>query len=181
MNWSRSGIIPVTYVNGKWYFLLGLEHVAIGWGGSEKWTDFGGGVEPIDKSPKETAAREGYEETMGILGTYEEIMASLEMSPVHINKNSYTYFPYFKYSGDLVNITGYFKRFYKYIMRCAHKRKDGKYYLPSCPEGYFEKTDMDWFSEDDIKIENNILIQAVGIIKTFLDNRKVYELQLGVL
>jgi len=51
-----AGIIPVTIINGKYYFLLGLEK------SNNKWSGFVGGSEP-GETPKETAVREFHEET----------------------------------------------------------------------------------------------------------------------
>lgn len=180
--WNRAGIIPVSYVNGRWFFLLGLEHRADQWGSSEKWSDFGGGAESEDTSPLETAVREGYEETMGLLGSKEEIMEALKSSTVHIKGKSYTYFPFFDYTDETADIPSYFTRFYNYILNCAEKRADGKYYIRGCPKGYFEKTEIGWFDEDEINEENDVLHHAVGIIRKFLENRKIYELklQLGI-
>jgi 8-oxo-dGTP pyrophosphatase MutT (NUDIX family) len=51
-----AGIIPVTIIHGKYYFLLGLER------SNNKWSGFVGGSEP-GETPKETAVREFHEET----------------------------------------------------------------------------------------------------------------------
>lgn len=176
--WYRAGIIPVSFVDGRWFFLLGLEHQADEWGSSEKWSDFGGGAEPRDGSPLETASREAYEETMGLLGSKEEIMKALESSTVHTKRKSYTYFPFFEYTKETANLPIYFNRFYNYISACTQKGADGKYYIQGCPKGYFEKTEIGWFDEDEINEENGVLHHAVNIIRKFLENRKVYELQL---
>lgn len=42
----------------------------------------------------------------------------------------------------------YFRNVYKYFLRCAHPHPTKVGYMkpPSCPEGYFEKTDLMWIS-----------------------------------
>jgi len=51
-----AGIVPVTIIYNKYYFLLGLER------SNNKWSGFVGGSEP-GETPKETAVREFHEET----------------------------------------------------------------------------------------------------------------------
>ena len=56
-----SGIIPYTFKKGRAYIFLGKDS----W--DETWSNFGGGYEEQkDKSFDDTAAREGFEETMGV-------------------------------------------------------------------------------------------------------------------
>ena len=56
-----AGILPYTLVNGKVYFLLGKD-IRDG-----AWSDFGGKSEPDDVHVVDTACREFFEETCGIL------------------------------------------------------------------------------------------------------------------
>lgn len=63
-----AGILPFSIdpIFGKAYFLLGKEKTYYQWPkGSNKWSDFGGGVKVSDSCPEETAAREFLEESLG--------------------------------------------------------------------------------------------------------------------
>lgn len=53
---------------GDMFFLLGKEEVIPGWKyGSNRWADFGGGVDAEDRDMEETSAREFVEETMAVI------------------------------------------------------------------------------------------------------------------
>ena len=68
-----AGILPVTVYKDKIYFLYGRESVeASSKYDKGKWSDFGGGREK-GESAKQTAIREGFEETSGILGSEQDI------------------------------------------------------------------------------------------------------------
>ena len=67
-----AGILPVTVYNNKIYFLYARESVDVKSKASGKWSDFGGGTEK-NESSKQTAIREGWEETSGILGNKNDI------------------------------------------------------------------------------------------------------------
>jgi hypothetical protein len=56
-----SGIIPYTLKNGRAYVFLGQDSWTM------TWSNFGGGYDKgKDKTLEDTAAREGFEETMGV-------------------------------------------------------------------------------------------------------------------
>lgn len=181
MSYTAAGVLPYAYYNNTVYFLLGKEHKEIGWSGSEKYADFGGSVEtkhkdfnalstitgvPVDKNstfelskiasiaadyPKYTAAVEFWEETMGLFYDTKEMFDLLK------NQNNIVTTP--PYAEHLVNIeynpfwVDIFKSAYDYVLSCAkpHDSKEGYMYIPSCPEGFTEKTEIKWFSYDEIK------------------------------
>ena len=58
---------------GHTLFLLGRENSHSGWADSNLWADFGGSVDSRDRDIYDTAAREAYEETMGLLCDREEL------------------------------------------------------------------------------------------------------------
>ena len=70
------GILPIAFKNGKIYFLFGRETIDI-WKDSGLWSDFGGGKEK-NETYKETAIREGWEETDGVLGNLKTIEYLIE-------------------------------------------------------------------------------------------------------
>lgn len=64
-----AGVVFFTHTNGDVRVLLGREQFLRGWRGSLKWSDFGGRAAAVDQHcPAATAAREMYEETLGLFG-----------------------------------------------------------------------------------------------------------------
>nr|UDO46941.1 NUDIX hydrolase domain-like motif-containing protein [Pandoravirus massiliensis] len=75
-----AGVLPWARVpgTGEVVVLLGQERFEPGWRDGGRWSDFGGGTEPdVDRDPIEAAAREAYEETMGMLGSRAEVETAL--------------------------------------------------------------------------------------------------------
>lgn len=127
---SYAGILPYAVVGGEPVLLLGRELRAKGWSGSGRWSPFGGGVDP-GESLRAAALREGYEETMGMLGSAAELR----------RRRSHTW----KHRGGMTllmpmerpdrRLPAYFRNFYRYSRRCRAGR---------CPEGWYEKTEIKW-------------------------------------
>jgi hypothetical protein len=142
------GVLPYATKNGKRYYLIGKEHKQTGWDGSGKWSDFGG--DPEDETPLVGAAREFYEETMGFFGNMTDIVKNLQNSKRVSVPGGYTYLLKIKFDPQLPLL---FERVHRYFLQCAkmHRRKVGYMGIPSCPEGLFEKTDILWVSETDLK------------------------------
>ena len=67
-----AGILPVALYKGEVYFLFGRESRHIDHKASGLWSDFGGSREK-NETYKQTAIREGYEESSGFLGTKKQI------------------------------------------------------------------------------------------------------------
>jgi hypothetical protein len=87
-----AGILPYTFYKGSYYFLLGRDY-------DNKWSDFGGRVEPKDRNDHETtASREFYEETLGCIYDYEFIKKCLKYKkcPKIISKTALGH-PYYMY------------------------------------------------------------------------------------
>ncbi len=143
-----AGVLPYAIHNGVRYYLIGKEHKERGWSGSEKWSDFGG--DPENETPLRGAAREFYEETMGFFGTITDIVALLKKGERQAVPGGYTYLIKLKYDPLL---PGMFQRVHRYFLQCAsvHKYKRGYMSIPSCPSGLFEKTDIKWISEAELR------------------------------
>lgn len=62
---------------GDTLYLLGREQFYPHWPDSDKWADFGGGVDVADEDVESTAAREAWEESMGTIHTYEVLLSRL--------------------------------------------------------------------------------------------------------
>jgi 8-oxo-dGTP pyrophosphatase MutT (NUDIX family) len=87
-----AGILPMAIHNQKTYFLFGRERRYPKYRDSCKWSDFGGAPDK-GETIKETAIRECYEETSGLLGTLSEIRSCLENNYVTcINTDRYKTF-----------------------------------------------------------------------------------------
>ena len=95
-----AGILPLAYHNNNLYFLLGRETVNVEHKAKGKWSDFGGAIEK-GETLKETAIREGFEETGGLFGNMKDIEYLIDHSLIKkFRVNHYTTFiiqvPYIK-------------------------------------------------------------------------------------
>jgi 8-oxo-dGTP pyrophosphatase MutT (NUDIX family) len=127
---SYAGILPYAMVRGEPVLLLGREKKIPGWRGSGLWAPFGGGVE-AGESLRAAALREGYEETMGMLGTPGQLSRGIHPAPWrHTGGATWLLpIPYHK------QLSAYFRNFYLYSQHC-HKT--------GCPTGWYEKTEIRW-------------------------------------
>ena len=160
-NISGCGILPIAKSNNKIYFLLGKEQIFKGWSGSNKFCDFGGKIEN-NENVLDCAAREGYEETLGLLGSLSDIRKM-------VSPDSEQFIDVFmtpkKNEHFIVAIKIYYNKYlpkmyndvFEYFTKCADKTDDGKFIIKSCPNGFFEKSEIKWFSYDELKklVENN--------------------------
>jgi 8-oxo-dGTP pyrophosphatase MutT (NUDIX family) len=135
-----AGILPVTVYKDKIYFLYGRESVeASSKYDKGKWSDFGGGREK-GESAKQTAIREGFEETSGILGSEQDIADMIHKNLLkklvyNDGKGTYTVFlvlmPYDKTLPDKL----------KKIYKNALKKEPKKVFAHN---GLFEKDRAEW-------------------------------------
>jgi 8-oxo-dGTP pyrophosphatase MutT (NUDIX family) len=141
-------ILPVTLYNGKIYFLFGKERDI---DENPGWSDFGGGT---DKGETfiQTAIREGGEELTGFLGSDSDIRKMLtRYGTYNIDYNSEGYTTYrchiFPMEYDHL-----LPHYYNNNQRFLQKRLDPKIIRDT---KIFEKTQIKWFSFDDIKKHHN--------------------------
>lgn len=132
-----AGVIPYALTDQGYMFLLGREKYVSGWSGSNKWSEFGGKLDPRDENVYATAAREAYEESMGFLGTREELYARLYDAPGHAVNSGFSIPLEIEYNPELAQL---FKRVFEYFS-----------FIRSPPEGRMEKTEIRWFSVQEIK------------------------------
>ena len=153
-----AGILPLASYKGKLYFLFSRESKNIKYKDSGLWSDFGGGA---DKGEGffETAVREGWEESMGIMGTKEKIKNILNNYTVEtIEINGYkTYIIMMEYNREIVNL---FDKQYKKALK-EDSDKIGK-------NGLYEKDKIRW-------IELNDLRKNIKIFRPFY-KKIIYEL-----
>lgn len=187
MSIIAAGILPYTYFQNQLYFLVGREHKEKGWTGSDKLSDFGGAVESEHKDisnlkkvngtlsdyAKYTAAIEFWEETMGLFYSVQEIFNMLNQPTTIIYNNS-------NYAAHLIYVnydpfwTEIFKNAYNYILSCAkpNESKIGYMYIPSCPKGFTEKTDIEWVSYNDLLVVFNDSSKLLKYRPEFIDTIK---------
>ena len=132
-----AGFLPVSLHNNTLFFLFGEEE------DERKWSDFGGGKND-NETPLQTAIREGYEETNGILGTMSDIKELLKHNTLlKVGIESYTTF--------IVKI-GYDELLPYYF---NNQQKFIKTHFPRLIDknGFFEKRQMKWMTINDIKLK----------------------------
>lgn len=150
--YKYAGVLPYAVVPSEIalsgiVFLLGREHVEANWTGSNSLSDFGGAPDG-DEKPDEAAAREFWEETMGLLGNEETLLGMIKRDarptvlPYSIGVMWLLPIPYDP------ELPTRFKNVHAYMMKCAtpHPTKKGFNYIASCPDGWLEKTEMLWIS-----------------------------------
>lgn len=144
-----ASILPVTVYKGKIYFLFGKERDI---DENPGWSDFGGGTDN-GESFLQTAIREGGEEFTGFLGDSFTIKKLLsKYGTYNIDYNSGTHSTYrchicpIKY--DYHGIFEYMPYYYNNNQQFLQKRLNSKIIRDT---KIFEKTQVKWFTFDDIK------------------------------
>lgn len=155
-----AGVLPITPDHQR--VLIGREPVIKDWVASGHWADFGGGTEPGDEDLAHTAAREAYEESMGFLGTIDEIRQRIATSTIdvsdvvaegHPNLYYRTYLVIYEYQPEGPTL---FERFFQYLKPCMQPpkyppRENPLRFIPSCPPGWTEKTAIRWVTKTELK------------------------------
>lgn len=141
-----SGILPYAKHEGKLYFLLGQEDSwEPEWSERDLWCEFAGKIER-GESPYICGIREGYEETMGIFGSIEELKMKLNPRDVIII-NKCGYLP-LKIEFDQ-NLPILFERFRNYSLEYLnkHSNHNKRRILMS---GRYEKKAIAWFDTNEM-------------------------------
>ena len=81
-----AGILPMAINDGKVYFLFSRERNLGDFKEKGLWSDFGGKDEN-GETPMETAIREGYEESSGLLGTIKDVIFLVKKKKCKTNTN----------------------------------------------------------------------------------------------
>ena len=155
-----AGVLPYTEYKGSIYFLLGRDT-------DNKWSDFGGRVEPKDRSDYETtASREFFEETLGSVYDYEFTKKIIKKCSKIVSKTSSGH-PYYMY---LLKLS------YNELIRM--KFLSTKNFLSnivtSIDKKYIEKNDIRWVSLETIEhsIEGKSLISLRNVFQNTFKNYK---------
>ncbi len=115
-----------------------------------EFSPFGGTPEDDDGDIFHAAARECYEESMGFLGSKEEILNMRIQHNVGYRDDFAIIFTiHIKYDDKLSKL---FRDIYKYTMEGAQMR--------NYREGYYEKTGLRWFTAQEI-IDNKNIIRPI--------------------
>lgn len=139
----RAGIIPFTKIGEKIAILLGKEMEG-------KWSPFAGGVED-GENIKLAANREFKEEIMGFYRDDEIIPYMRDELRLTIRGRDTTYLYLVPFDYD-PNLSNYFSNILSFFSKCTRgKNMWGLPIIPSCPEGYLEKSEIAWFLLDDIR------------------------------
>lgn len=155
-----AGILPYTTYKDTIYFLLGRDS-------DNKWSDFGGRVEPKDRSDYETtASREFFEETLGSVYDYDYTRKLIKKCPKIVSK------------------TGSGHHYYMYLLRIHYtdlirtKFLSTKNFInnvvTSIDKKYIEKNDIRWVSVETIEhsIEGKSLINLRNVFQNTYKNYK---------
>ena len=137
-------ILPATVHNNKVYLLFGKERDI---DENPGWSDFGGGTEK-GESFIETACREGSEELTGFLGDVNDIKKLLnKYGTINIDYNSQGHTTYRSHIFPMA-YDNYLTQYYNNNQKFLQKRLDPKVIRDT---KIFEKTQIKWFSLDEIK------------------------------
>lgn len=155
-----SGVLPYTFYKGTIYFLLGRDS-------DNKWSDFGGRVEPKDKGDYETtAAREFFEETLGSVYDVDYTKKTIKKSNKINSKTSsghnyYMYLLKLQYTDIIRTKFSSTKNFINNIGTSIDKK-------------YIEKNDIRWVSIETIEhsLEGKSLISLRNVFLNTYKNNK---------
>ena len=134
-----AGVLPVAFRGGRAYFLFSRERKGTKNKDSGKWSDFGGKTER-GESYRDTAIREAHEESMGLMGTTEDIAELIDECLVGtVDVGFYrTYIVEVQYDSSIPEI-------FRDVFTKAPKGL-----VDSC-NGLYEKDDAMWLRSDKIK------------------------------
>jgi hypothetical protein len=149
---KASGILIYSYNNNnKLVFLLGKENKLLNYPDSNKYCDFGGHREK-NETIIETAIREFDEESMGSIMDINTIKKKLlDPSTFYVIINNYVqYVVKIEYNETIPLV---YNRIRNKLENCMKYSINNYYRIPTCPTGYLEKSEMKWFTLNDIKNE----------------------------
>lgn len=164
MDYRGAGVLIYKKCNNKIYFLLGKENLIISdkCNKGNKYCDFGGKRSDIDNNYIDTASREFYEETMGSMYSICQMRNKLINCKVFYNEK-YKYHQFLleeNISDDIVNSYNKIRSYLSSCMKIIPQNKDIFYQkLPSCPDGYVEKSEIKWFELSEI-ISNTTMFRS---------------------
>ena len=135
-----AGILPIAIFNNKIYFLFSREQNSYN-SNHNQWSDFGGRKEK-NETYKETAIREGWEESDGFLGDISDITDLINNKTVAIitSKGYRTYIVKINYDKNLPEL---FQNKFQEI------KKNNPELISK--NGFYEKDKLRWIEHNNIK------------------------------
>lgn len=143
-----AGILPYAIVRGTTYVLIGKDVR------DNTWSDFGGKSEDVDGgNPIETAIREFYEETCGVVMDLKALRNRMSVPANYSMLISQTQncHPYYMYLLEVPYNTGYRSIFRKLLYFMKYKKIYKK---------FMEKTDIQWISLQSL-INRRVMLRSV--------------------
>jgi len=130
-----AGILPVAYHKGNWYFLFARENKGL-------WSDFGGSKEK-NETHYQTAVREGFEESNGILGDAKNIRNLIKNNCITTvgDKGWTTYIIKVKYNKKIIKL---FQDNFKKVLKDTPEIVKEK-------NGLYEKDKLRWVKLQNLK------------------------------
>jgi len=164
-----ASILPVTLHNGKVYFLFGKERDI---DENPGWSDFGGGTDK-GETFMQTAVREGGEELTGFLGSDQDVKKMLKKyGTFHLDYKSEGHGTYRCHIFPML-YDPLLPHYYNNNQQFLQKRLDPKIIKNT---KIFEKTQIKWFSFDDIKKHHNTFRSFYkNIVHLILGNQSAIE------
>jgi hypothetical protein len=140
-----AGILPTAKYKGKRYYLIGRESKKIKFKESGLYSDFGGNIEK-NESRLNAAIREGFEETIGILGNQTKIRNLIKnrlYKKINLKKNV-LYVVNIKFDKDLPKkFDNKYKTLYKFL-------KDSPKDIQRKFKPFLEKDTIVWMTKEDM-------------------------------
>lgn len=141
-----AGILPYTFYNGKLYLLLGKDVR------DNLWSDFGGKNEPVDEGrPLNTALREFYEETCGIIMDLKSLKNRMANASCTLQSQTQIGKTYYMYTLEIPYNSTYRSIYRKILAYMRHI----KMFRKRC-----EKTDIKWVSAESL-LDGNLALRPV--------------------
>jgi hypothetical protein len=143
-----AGILPYAFIRGRMYVLIGKDVR------DNTWSDFGGKSEDVDGcNPVETAIREFYEETCGVVMDLKSLRNRMSVATNYTMLVSQTqnFHPYYMYLLEVPYNTGYRSIFRKLLYFMKYKKIYKK---------FMEKTDIQWISVDSL-VNRRVMLRSV--------------------
>lgn len=164
-----ASLLPATIINGQIYFLFGKER---DYDENPGWSDFGGGTDN-NETFIQTAIREGGEELTGFLGDDKDIKKLLtQYGNYHIDYKSEGYSTYRCHIFPM-NYDPFLELYYNNNQKFLQKRLPKNIIRNT---KIFEKTQIKWFSFDDIKKDIKYFRKFYqNIISLILNNKNQIE------
>ena len=160
------GMLPISMKDNQLYILCGIEN-------NGRISDLGGRIEK-DEDPLQCAVREFYEESVGLIASYKELINHKIYYTVKLRFRNKCYISYV-IKTEYKDVEEEYKKLYKYVRQHRSQRKDIDfreykwdmlYRKNVYPNGYFEFKDLKW-----------ILLEELEEIANTKDRKMSYRLR----